>query len=218
MHFGTFHWHFDNNEEETNEMLNQLIFGLTGIARLKELSKNNKAYKWTLQIQDKEGNWFNNGTMGLMNFNFLTKPDIKYLQNDLLPKERLFEEIETELNNSIENVLEPKKEFHKKIESYFLNLSDNRIPIKLLEELIDKITSTEYENYQRFWTQYPKSRKRYSRLKLEDLEHPFIKYQISDFFKANDFDNYEKFSLILLKMTPMEFKEYEINKYNYETK
>ncbi|MBP9068391.1 MAG: hypothetical protein KBG47_02715 [Bacteroidia bacterium] len=96
LHFGTFHWHFDNNEEETDEMLNQLVFGLTGIARLKELSKNGKAYKWTLQIQDREGNWFDNGTMGRMNFNFWTKTDIKYLQNDLLPKDILYADNETE--------------------------------------------------------------------------------------------------------------------------
>src|SRR5690554_7134099 len=95
LHFGTFHWHFDNNEEEIDEMLNQLVFGLTGIARLKELSKNGKAYKWTLQIQDRDGNWFDNGTMGLMNFNFWTKTGIKYLQNDLLPKDILYADNET---------------------------------------------------------------------------------------------------------------------------
>jgi len=96
LHFGTFHWHYDNTEEETNEMLNQLVFGLTGIARLKEFSKNDKAYKWTLQIQEKDCDWFDNGTMGLMNFNFWTKADIKYLQNDLLPKDILYADNETE--------------------------------------------------------------------------------------------------------------------------
>jgi hypothetical protein len=90
LHFGTFHSHFENNEQETNEMLNQLVFGLTGIARLKEYSKNGKAYKWTIQIQDKDGNWFSNGTMGVKNFNFWKKADINYLQNDLLPKELLY--------------------------------------------------------------------------------------------------------------------------------
>jgi len=96
LHFGTFHWHFDNNQEEIDEMLNQLVFGLTGIARLKELSKNGKAYKWILQIQDREGNWFDNETMGLMNFNFWTKTNIKYLQNDLLPKDLLYADNGTE--------------------------------------------------------------------------------------------------------------------------
>jgi hypothetical protein len=99
LHFGTFHWHFDNNEEETNDMLNQLVFGLTGIARIKEYSKKNKAYKWTLQIQDKEGNWFDNGTMGLLNLKFWTKTEINYLQNDLLPKELIYKEINARIEN-----------------------------------------------------------------------------------------------------------------------
>ena len=51
LHFGTYHWHFDNTEEDKNEMLDQLIFGLTGIARLKEFSKNGNSYKLTLQLQ-----------------------------------------------------------------------------------------------------------------------------------------------------------------------
>ncbi|MFZ5376299.1 MAG: hypothetical protein ACOZAN_01360, partial [Patescibacteria group bacterium] len=60
-------------------------------SRIKEYSKKNKAYKWTLQMQDRDGNWYDNGTMGLLNLNFWTKTEIKYLQNDLLPKELLYE-------------------------------------------------------------------------------------------------------------------------------
>ena len=96
LNFGTFHLHFSNNEEETNEMLNQIAFGLTGISRIKEFSKKGKAYKWTLQIQDKDGNWFENGAMGFLNLNFWTKVDIEYLQNDLLPKEIIFADNDTE--------------------------------------------------------------------------------------------------------------------------
>jgi hypothetical protein len=91
MHFDSFHWHYDSNENETNEMLAQLIFALTGTSRIKELSRNEKAYKWILQIQDRENNWHNNGTMGTINFNFFSKSAIKYYQNSMLPKEKLFE-------------------------------------------------------------------------------------------------------------------------------
>lgn len=90
LHFGTFHWHFDNNEEETNEMLSKLFFGLTGVARIKEFSKKGKKYKWVLQIEDRYGNWFDYGTMAVMNFNFWTKAEVTYLQNNLLPREVLF--------------------------------------------------------------------------------------------------------------------------------
>ncbi|MGL3002126.1 hypothetical protein [Flavobacterium sp. RSSB_23] len=114
--------------------------------------------------------------------------------------------------------IERKSEFHKKIENYFDKLADNRIPKTLMQELINRITDTEYENYKRFWNQYPKSRKRYSKLKIEDLNHPFINYLITDYFKQNDFENYKKYSLILLKMITEEFEQYEISKYQYETK
>jgi len=96
LNFETFHLHFNNNEEETNEMLTLLALGLTGIARLKEFSKKGKAYRWTLQIQDKDDNWFENGTMGLINLNFWTKADVKYLQNDFLPKEIIFADNDAE--------------------------------------------------------------------------------------------------------------------------
>ena len=71
-------------------MLDQLIFGLTGAARLKEFSKSGKAFKWTLQIEDREGNWYDNGTVGLFNLNFWTKTEVTYFQNDLLPKNLLY--------------------------------------------------------------------------------------------------------------------------------
>ncbi|WP_028980147.1 hypothetical protein [Sporocytophaga myxococcoides] len=90
LHFGTFHWHYDNNEEEIGEMMTHLVFGLTGIARVKEFSKNGKSYKWTLQVVDRDGNWYDNGTMAFMNLNFWTKAEIKYLQNNLLPEEIFF--------------------------------------------------------------------------------------------------------------------------------
>jgi len=117
-----------------------------------------------------------------------------------------------------ENKLESEKNFHRKIKKYFNDLSENKIPVDLITELIDKITVSQYEDYKRFWNQYPKSRKRYSKLKLEDLKHPFTYYKIIDFFKDKDLVNYKKYSMILLKMTEKEFSDYEMKKYQYETK
>jgi len=117
-----------------------------------------------------------------------------------------------------ENELESKDNFHNKIERFYLDIANNRIPKDLLNGLVDKITDTQYDNYRRFWSQYPKSRKRYSELKLSDLDHPFVYYEISDFFKRKDFENYKKFSMILLKMTDDEFTDYEKRKHQYETK
>jgi hypothetical protein len=87
----------------------------------------------------------------------------------------------------------------------------------LLKDLIDKITDTQYKTYDRFWNQYPKSRKRYSELKMADLEHPFTHYEMTDFFKLKDPLNYKHFSKILLKMNDEEFDNYEVRKYHFET-
>jgi len=117
-----------------------------------------------------------------------------------------------------ENKLESKKNFYRKIKKYFTDLSENKIPVDLITELVDKITVSQYDDYKRFWNQYPKSRKRYSKLKLEDLKHSFTHYKITDFFKDKDLENYKKYSMILLKMTEKEFSDYEMKKYQYETK
>jgi hypothetical protein len=118
----------------------------------------------------------------------------------------------------LENKLESKDSFRNDIANYFTELADSQIQMDLLHELIDKITNTQYDNYKRFWNQYPKSIKRYSKLKLEDLEHPFTHYLITNFFKDKEFENYKKYSMILLKLTEKEFIDYEMNKYQYETK
>jgi hypothetical protein len=117
-----------------------------------------------------------------------------------------------------DNKLESKDNFHDKIEKYYFDIAGNKIPKNLLIELVDKLTNTQYDNYKRFWDQYPKSRKRYSELKIDDLEHPFTHYKISDFFKNRDIKNYKAYSMILLRMTEKEFSDYETRKYQYETK
>lgn len=90
-----FHWHFNLNEEDTNQMIDWIIYGLTGYARVKEFSKRGKPYKGILQIRDKNDVWQDKETMRLSNFYFWIKPTIKYHQNDHLPIE-LFYNRETE--------------------------------------------------------------------------------------------------------------------------
>lgn len=86
LHFGTFHWHFDNSGHEWKELFKEIVFGLTGLTRIKEYSKNGEAYKWTREVQDEEGNWHSNGTMSTLNLSFWTTPEIKYYKNEF-PKE-----------------------------------------------------------------------------------------------------------------------------------
>ncbi len=80
------------------------------------------------------------------------------------------------------------------------------------------VTDKRYADYKRWWKQYPKSRKRYSKLKLDDLEHDFIYFQITEYLNKtvpNEFRNYSK---ILLKVNDVEFDKYMKRKYWYENK
>jgi len=117
-----------------------------------------------------------------------------------------------------ENKIESKNSFYQKIENYYSEIAGDLIPVDLMQNIINKITNSQYDTYQRFWKQYPKSRKRYSKLKIEDLEHPSTHYEITDFFKQNDKLNYREFSKIFLKMNDEEFDNYELRKHQYETK
>ena len=117
-----------------------------------------------------------------------------------------------------ENKIEPKKNFHLEIEEYYNGVSNNKIPKELLTEIIEKVTAQVYDDYKRFWKQYPKSRKRYSNLKLEDLKHPFVYYLITELLRKKKLDQYKHFSKILFGMNDLELDDYEKNKFEYETK
>jgi hypothetical protein len=116
------------------------------------------------------------------------------------------------------NIIEPKNEFYSKIKAYFVELTDNQIPMELLSQIILKVTDQIYSDYKRFWNQYPKSRKRYSVLKMDDVEHPFVHYLITDFLKEKNISDSRNFSKILFKMNDEEFDKYLFQKDWYETK
>ena len=117
-----------------------------------------------------------------------------------------------------ENKIEPKRNFYSEIKKYFVGLTDDQIPSELLHKIISLVTEEVYGNYKRFWKQYPKSRKRYSKLKIEDVEHPLIRYMITDFFEEKNVVEIRKFSKILFKMDEEEFNKYVDDKHWYETK
>lgn len=117
-----------------------------------------------------------------------------------------------------ENKIEPKKNFYLKIEEYYNGVSNNEIPKELLTEIIEKVTDKIYYDYKRFWEQYPKSRKRYSKLKLEDIKHPFVYYLITDLLRKKKLVEYRHVSKILFEKNDAELDNYEKGKYDYETK
>ncbi|PRX54614.1 hypothetical protein [Flagellimonas meridianipacifica] len=116
-----------------------------------------------------------------------------------------------------ENKIEPKREFYSKIEEYYVGIADEHIPTDLLYEIISKVTDHIYSNYKGAWKKYPKSRKRYSTLKMEDIEHPFIQYLITDFLEEKNIPKYKYFLKVLFKMNDSEFEEYRKRKNWYET-
>lgn len=116
------------------------------------------------------------------------------------------------------NSIEPKHNFYSEIKAYYHGVSDNQIPIDLLNQIIAKVTDEIYGRYKRSWKKYPKSRKRYSKLKLEDIEGSFIHYDITDFLIKKELLEYRAYSKILFKMNDEEFEEYEKRKHWYDTK
>ncbi|PIA77434.1 hypothetical protein BFR04_08275 [Gaetbulibacter sp. 4G1] len=117
-----------------------------------------------------------------------------------------------------ENRIEPKREFYSKIKKYYIGITDNKIPMELLNEIVSKVTDRIYDDYKRFWKQHPKSRKRYSTLKMDDIENPFIHYLITDFLENRKLVESRNFSKILLKMNDEEYDQYLDQKDWYETK
>lgn len=86
MYFGKWHFHFENNKEGTNELLDYLGYAMTKLGRVKSYIRNGVEYKWTFEIKNQdEDKWHPSGTLALMNFKFWQKPKIKYYQNDLIP-------------------------------------------------------------------------------------------------------------------------------------
>lgn len=82
-----------------------------------------------------------------------------------------------------ENRLESKKEFFSKIEEHFSGLADGIIPEKIITELSKHLTDLLYESYKDCRKKYPKSKKRHSRLLIEDLNNPFYQPEYLTFLK-----------------------------------
>jgi len=116
------------------------------------------------------------------------------------------------------NRIEPKREFYSKIKEYYIGIADNQIPMELLNEIILKVTDRIYSDYKRFWKQCPKSRKRYSTLKMDDIENPYIHFLITDFFDEENIAESRNLSKILFKMNEEEFDKHLEYKNWYETK
>lgn len=102
-----------------------------------------------------------------------------------------------------------RNHFHLKIKNVYDKISDRRISEDLLKTLICEVTEEQYDCYRRFWNKYPKSKKRYSNFKIEDLNHPSIHDLIIKFFKEKTPANYVVNCMIMLEMEEVSFLAYE---------
>lgn len=111
--------------------------------------------------------------------------------------------------------VEPKSEFLSKVREHYSQLAKNHIDDDVLEAVIQAVTNHLHLQYQRFWKQYPKSRKRYSKLKTEDIKHPFVHHLITDFLLELNVPAYREYAKILLEKNEEELDEYELSKKAY---
>ena len=112
--------------------------------------------------------------------------------------------------------LESKDVFRKKIQDYFSRLAAGQIPTDIVNTIVDKVTDYQYDLNSRFWKQYPKSRKRYFELKLDDLNHPDIYRLIVRQLKP--LDEYRDYAKRLLQKTEVELEQFEVWMHQFETK
>lgn len=129
---------------------------------------------------------------------------------------KLIKKLHATLEQKSKNRLKPKKEFQLKIEKHFSDLADGKIPRKNVTELSEYITNLIYKYYKDCWEKYPKSRKRYSKLNVEDLDNPFYQHRIFDFLKSKTDTNYIGFTRQLIGLNEAEFIEFEKQKNQFE--
>jgi len=115
-----------------------------------------------------------------------------------------------------ENKIEPKNSFFLKIEKFYSELANDKVPKEFITELSEILTESQFKSYKNSWKKYPKSRKRYSEFDVKDLNHPFVHYQIMDFFRKLPNTSYVRFSCQLLNLSETEFAEFEKRKNQFE--
>ncbi len=114
--------------------------------------------------------------------------------------------------------MDTRQNFFKKIYSYYQERIGEQIPFEFLNELSEEITDHYFKQYSRFSLQYPKSIKRYSTFRIDDLGHPDVYDIIIRYFKKKAKNNYSNYVTIVLDMSLEELNEYEYQREQYYNK
>ncbi len=105
--------------------------------------------------------------------------------------------------------MDSKKTFLKDILDYYNDINDDDILDEVIKKLGVFLSNHFYNRYRDFSRKYSKSKKRYSKMKISDLETAYAHDKVIEFLKSNFNDNYRNYCSILFKMSLKEFIEYE---------
>lgn len=105
--------------------------------------------------------------------------------------------------------LDTREVFFDKIKKYYQNKGCDDFSEEILQRICSYLTDLLFTQYYEFRKKYPKSKKRYSILNLEDLENPFIHDRIINFVKESYGENYISLCSSLFGMSENEFVKYE---------
>lgn len=114
--------------------------------------------------------------------------------------------------------MQTKQDFYDIIYRYYAARVGDKISSTFLNGLTERITEHYYEQYSRFRVQYPKSIKRYSTFKIDDLEHPEVTEIVINYFKERVGDNYPEKTMIVLSLTLPELRRFEDYREAYHNK
>ncbi len=115
-------------------------------------------------------------------------------------------------------MIQTKQEFYDIIYHYYADRVGGRLSSIFLNGLTSRITGHYHEQYSRFRIQYPKSVKRYSNFKIDDLDHPEVTEIVINYFKEIDGNSYPEKSMIALNLSLDELKKFEEYRTAYHNK
>ncbi|GLU44851.1 hypothetical protein [Allomuricauda sp. NBRC 101325] len=116
----------------------------------------------------------------------------------------------------VETNIDSKKEFFLKIEKKLLESADGKVPDQTLQELCEHLTEELYDSYKHFRKKYPKSKLKYSKLRIEDLDNPYYQYRIYDFLRDKNDLYFVTYTRQLLNLSKKDFNEFRKRKNQFE--
>ena len=109
-------------------------------------------------------------------------------------------------------MMDTQQHFFELIRSEYASLGQGKLPQELLDAVSGKVSAYYFEQYRRFFKQYPKAKKRYSSFQLRDLDHPKTYEIVIKTLKEKMGTAYEKYAIALLKMDLDDLRKFEKNR------